>query len=86
MSDIDAALYAGKVLKRLIKENYSTQEEFAYDYGIELRTVSRYVNEKGITKTADMQEFAEFFGVQMYVFCPPLPENGKRRKKHSQRI
>ena len=39
--------------------NYSTQEEFAYDYGIELRTVSRYIN-NGISKIPTVQELAEF--------------------------
>ena len=82
MSTIDATKYAGQVLKTLIKENYNSQEEFAYDYGIDLRTLSRYVNE-GIGKLWKVQELAEFFGVQMYVFCPPLPENGNKRKNTS---
>ena len=74
MSNIDATKYAGQVLKVLIKENYQSQEEFAYEFGVELRTLSRYVNE-GIGQVWRIQEFAEFFGVQMTVFCPVLPKN-----------
>ena len=35
---------AGQNLRRLIQENYPSQEEFAYDYGMDLRSVSRYIN------------------------------------------
>ncbi len=62
MSEINYALQAGKTLRRLINENYETQEEFSYDYGLELRTVNRYIN-GGIGKVATIQELAEFFNV-----------------------
>ena len=62
MSDINYALLAGKRLRRLIEENYSTQEDFAYDYGTDIRTVSRYIN-AGISKVTTIQELAEFFNV-----------------------
>lgn len=60
-------MYAGQVLKRLIQENYSSQEEFSDDFGVALRTVSRYVNE-GIDKVKVIQELAEFFGVPFRSF------------------
>lgn len=53
---------AGGNLRRLIRENYRTQEEFAYDYGLDIRSVNRYINE-GINKTDTIQELAEFFKV-----------------------
>lgn len=58
---------AGAKLRSLILENYSSQEEFALDYGLELRTVNRYVNE-GIGKINTVQELAEFFGVEFKDF------------------
>lgn len=64
MSDYNMTEVAGKTLKRLITENYSTYEEFAYDYGVDVRTVSRYVNE-GITKVCVLQELSEFFNVKI---------------------
>lgn len=67
MSDLSYALIAGQNLKQLIKENYSTQEDFAYDYGAEIRTISRYVNQ-GINKIDVIQELAEFFDVPFEYF------------------
>ena len=61
------SLHAGLVLKQLIKNNYTSQEEFAYDAGYEIRTVSRYVN-NGINKLNVIQEIAEFFGMDFYSF------------------
>lgn len=69
MNEIDATKYAGEVLRKLIKENYSSQEEFAYDFGADIRTVSRYIND-GITKFNTIQELAMFFDVSMRDFCP----------------
>ena len=58
---------AGLVLMRLIQERYSSQEEFALDYGMELRTVSRYVNQ-GINKISVVQELADFFALEFEDF------------------
>lgn len=70
MSDINYALLAGKRLRLLIEENYATQEDFAYDYGMDLRTVSRYIN-SGISKVPTIQELAEFFKVPFTDFFHP---------------
>lgn len=67
MTKSDASAYAGNVLRQLIQENYSTQEEFAYDFGLEIRTVSRYINQ-GINKLSVLQELADFFGVKLIYF------------------
>lgn len=67
MTNTDWSLHAGKVLKRLIAENYSSQEEFAYDFHIELRTVNRYVNQ-GINKVSTLQELALHFNVEITEF------------------
>ena len=67
MSDLDFALCAGNRLRQLIKENYSSQEEFAYDFGLEIRTVSRYIN-NGINKINVVQELADFFSVPFTSF------------------
>lgn len=67
MREFDAAKRAGEVLRQLIAENYSSQEEFAYDFGADLRTVSRYIN-NGIGKVYVVQELAAFFKVDMLLF------------------
>ena len=67
MEKIDQSRRAGEVLRRLINENYTSQEEFAYDFGAELRTVNRYIN-NGINKVSTLQELAEFFGVSITEF------------------
>ena len=68
MKDFSYALHAGQKLKQLIKENdYTSQEDFALDYGAELRTISRYIN-NGINKIDVIQELAEFFGVDFTYF------------------
>ena len=67
MAELSYALMAGQTLKRLIKENYPSQEEFAYDYGADIRTISRYIN-NGINKIDVIQELAEFFYVPFYFF------------------
>ncbi len=74
MSKIDAEIYAGNVLRRLIKENYSSQQEFADDFGTDLRNVSRYINE-GIKKVFTLQQLAEFFHVDLKDFIPSTKEN-----------
>ena len=60
---------AGNTLRRLIQENYATQEDFAYEYGADLRTISRYIN-NGINKVNIIQELALFFGVAFTDFFP----------------
>lgn len=69
MSKVDAARFAGEVLRRLIKENFPSQEEFAFEFGTDIRTVSRYIN-KGITKVTIIQELAEYFSVSIKEFFP----------------
>ena len=62
MSNLSYQERAGLTLKRLIQANYPSQEEFAFDFGTDVRTVSRYVNQ-GINKINIIQELADFFGV-----------------------
>lgn len=59
----DLGLVAGANLKRLIKESeYRTQEEFAFKFGTDVRTVGRWIN-KGIKNLDTVQEIADFFGI-----------------------
>ena len=56
-------LVAGANLKRLIKNSvYRTQEEFAYQFGTDIRTVNRWVNQ-GIPNLTLVEMIADFFGV-----------------------
>ena len=67
MSEVNFELIAGRRLKRLIAENYNSQQEFADDFGTDLRTVSRYVN-VGIGKVSTLQELASFFDINIQDF------------------
>lgn len=67
MSNIDYTLRAGQKLRELINQNYRTQEDFAYDFGADLRTINRYINE-GINKLSVIQELAEYFSVDIKYF------------------
>lgn len=67
MYELDATKRAGEVLRQLIQQNYSSQEEFAQDFGMDVRTVSRYVN-NGINKISLLQELAAFFRVSILDF------------------
>lgn len=58
---------AGQNLKRLIKECNMTQEQFAFEYGMDLRTLNRYINE-GLKKTYLIAEFADYFCVAITEF------------------
>lgn len=67
MNKLDAIQVSGLVLRRLIQQNYSSQEEFAYDFGADIRTINRYVN-NGINKVSTVQELSEFFNVDFLDF------------------
>lgn len=71
MGDVKRKLQAGRALKALIKARYASQQEFADDYGLELRTVNRYVNE-GIRYVDVIQELADFFRVDFAYFFSDL--------------
>ena len=59
----DLGLVAGANLKRLIKNSkYKTQEEFAFEFCTDVRTVGRWVN-KGIKNLDTIQQIAAFFDV-----------------------
>lgn len=58
---------AGEMLRKLIQENYSSQEEFANDFGADLRTINRYIN-NGINNISTLQELAVFFSVDFLYF------------------
>ena len=64
----DPALLAGANLKRLIKNSkWKTQEEFAFEFGTDVRTVGRWVN-KGIKNLDTIQQIADFFGIDALAF------------------
>ena len=67
MSKLPPQNIAGEKLRKLIQKNYSSQEDFAYDYGTDVRTVNRYIN-NGINKIDTIQELALFFNVDFLYF------------------
>lgn len=74
MCAYDPAKNAGQVLRRLIKENYSSQEEFAYEFHGDLRTIQRYLS-KGINRLDILQELANHFQVDLQYFLKPEPNS-----------
>lgn len=59
----DLGLVVGENLKRLIKESaFRTQEEFACQFGTDVRTVCRWVNQ-GVYSLATVEQLAAFFKV-----------------------
>ena len=58
---------AGEVLRYLVQQHYETQEQFAMDFGMDIRTLSRYIN-NGINKVDVLQELAEFFNIEFTAF------------------
>ena len=64
-NEISLSLIAGINLKRLIRSSkYRTQENFAYEFGAEIRTVSRWLN-AGIKNIDTLEEIADFIEVDV---------------------
>lgn len=66
-STLPSKQYASRRLRELIYENYGRQEDFAIDFGIDIRTLSRYLN-NGINNLDLIDEFALFFNVERKTF------------------
>lgn len=60
-------LKAGEKLRALLKQENKTQEEFAFEFGTDIRNVSRWIND-GIKKIATIQALAEHFKVKFTDF------------------
>ena len=58
----------GANFRRLLKENHMTQQAFADHYGMELRNVSRWINEENLTNIMDIQALADYFDVPFSEF------------------
>ena len=67
MTELSPQMKAGRKLRQLIAENFSSQEEFADAYGADPRTIGRYVNQ-GINKVDAIQELADWFGIDFKEF------------------
>lgn len=67
MSSSNYSIATGLALKHLIQENYTSQQAFAEDFGVELRTVNRYVA-SGIGKMVTVEEIADFFEMDLLDF------------------
>lgn len=60
----DLGLIAGANLKRLLKEQQLTQEDFAEGYGVDARTVRRWV--KGnLYDLRQLQQIAAYFNIDV---------------------
>ncbi len=64
--EFSLSLIAAKNLKHLIRSSkYRTQDNFAYEFGAEIRTVSRWLN-KGIKNIDTLEEIAKFLDVDVF--------------------
>ena len=65
-NELSLSLIAGINLKRLIRESkYRTQENFAYEFGAEIRTVSRCLN-AGVKNIDTLEEIAYFLDIDIF--------------------
>lgn len=65
-NELSLSLIAGINLKRLIRgSKYRTQENFAYEFGAEIRTVSRWLN-AGVKNIDTLEEIALFLEVDVF--------------------
>ncbi len=65
-NELSLSLIAGINLKRLIRSSrYRTQENFAYEFGAEIRTVSRWLN-AGVKNIDTLEEIADFLEVDVF--------------------
>ena len=57
---------AGDNLKSLIRKStkYRSQDDFAFDFGVEIRTLSRWLNQ-GIKNIDTIKELADFLSVDI---------------------
>ena len=57
---------AGDNLKALIRKSakYRSQDDFAFDFGVEIRTLSRWLNQ-GIKNIDTIKELADFLSVDI---------------------
>jgi len=67
MIELTPQLKAGRKLRELIARDFDSQEDFAFEYGCDVRTISRYVNQ-GIEKVGVIQELAMYFNVDFMDF------------------
>lgn len=67
MTELTPQLKAGRKLRELIARDFDSQEDFAFEYGCDVRTISRYVNQ-GIEKVGVIQELAMYFNVDFMDF------------------
>ena len=67
MAKLTPQLKAGQKLRELIARDFESQEDFAFAYGCDVRTVSRYVNQ-GIEKVGVIQDLALYFNVDFMAF------------------
>ena len=67
MANLTPQLKAGQKLRELIARDFESQEDFAFAYGCDVRTVSRYVNQ-GIEKVGVIQDLALYFNVDFMAF------------------
>ena len=65
-NELPLSLIAGINLKRLIRSSqYKTQENFAYEFGAEIRTVSRWLN-TGVKNIDTLEEIAVFLKTDVF--------------------
>ena len=61
----DLGLVAGAKLKCLLKERGMTQQDFADEFGVDVRTIRRWVK-GGMYDLRQLQQIADFFEIDVF--------------------
>lgn len=65
-NELSLSLVVGKNLKRVIRSSkYRTQENFAYAFGTDVRSVSRWLN-AGVKNIDTLEDIANFLEVDIF--------------------
>lgn len=68
MTNLTPQQIAGKNLRKfIISAKYKSQEDFAFEYGADIRTINRYIND-GINKIDAIQNLAQYLHVSFMDF------------------
>ena len=67
MTNLTPQQIAGKNLRKFISAKYKSQEDFAFEYGADIRTINRYIN-NGINKIDAIQDLSQYLHVSFKDF------------------
>lgn len=83
----EESISTGKRLKELIMEKKLTQEQFAEEFNTQTKTVSEWVNNKGVIRKSNLAKIANFFDVDVeYLTCDQLEKRKSLKNASAKEI